>query len=208
MVAFALSIFGNAEYVSADSFSAQIDALQKQINALNAEKKVISEKANTLANKVAELQNEQDLLQAEINLNVAKKDDLTVKIEENTIKLDNQQKSLAQMLVDLHFEGEADALKILAGSKSISDYANICGSYLNTLNSGKVTLQNYVGELNYCINQLNNFVASNNLTNKNMNIQPCKTLNPRMRIDGMAAILNAYTVLKNNETEYRALIND
>ena len=118
-----LMIFGPSNNVSADNFSAQIDALQKQINELAGQKKVISEKADTLANKVAELQNEQKLLQAEIDLNNTKKEDLTAKINENTKKLDNQQKSLAQMLVDLYFEGDIDTLKILAGSKSISDYA-------------------------------------------------------------------------------------
>ena len=123
VMAFSLSIFGTESQVSADSFSDQIDALQKKINSLNAEKKIISQKANTLANKVAELQNEQRKLQAEIDLNNAKKNDLTEKIAENTKKLNNQQKSLAQMLVDIHFEAEPDALKILAGSKSISDYA-------------------------------------------------------------------------------------
>ncbi len=39
---------------------------------------------------------------------------------------------------------------------------------------------------------------------KNGNIQPCKGKNPRMRIDGFAALLNAYVVYKNNIETYHA----
>lgn len=41
---------------------------------------------------------------------------------------------------------------------------------------------------------------------KNDNIQPIKTSKPRRRIDGTAALLDAYTVLQNNINEYMSLI--
>ncbi|HGT0264866.1 TPA: terminase large subunit [Clostridioides difficile] len=41
---------------------------------------------------------------------------------------------------------------------------------------------------------------------KNENIQPCKTNNRRKRIDLAAALLNAYTTLKNHDTEYQNMI--
>lgn len=41
---------------------------------------------------------------------------------------------------------------------------------------------------------------------KNLNIQPCKTNNQRRRIDGAAALLNAYVVLQDKLQEYQTLI--
>lgn len=41
---------------------------------------------------------------------------------------------------------------------------------------------------------------------KNDNIQPIKTSKPRRRIDGTAALLDAYVVLQNNMNEYMSLI--
>ena len=39
-------------------------------------------------------------------------------------------------------------------------------------------------------------------TNKNGNIQPAKGKNPRARIDGAAALLNAYVIYKKHEEDY------
>lgn len=41
---------------------------------------------------------------------------------------------------------------------------------------------------------------------RNDNIQPCKTSNPRKRIDGGASLLDAYTVLENCKDDYLQLI--
>ncbi|WP_289087393.1 terminase large subunit [uncultured Veillonella sp.] len=41
---------------------------------------------------------------------------------------------------------------------------------------------------------------------RNDNIQPCKTSNPRKRIDGFASLLDAYTVLEQNREDYMNLI--
>lgn len=41
---------------------------------------------------------------------------------------------------------------------------------------------------------------------RNGNIQPCKTSNPRKRIDGFASLLDAYTVLEENKEDYMNII--
>ena len=43
-------------------------------------------------------------------------------------------------------------------------------------------------------------------TDKNLNIQPCKSKNQRRRIDGTAALLNAYVVLQDKMADYQNLI--
>ena len=49
--------------------------------------------------------------------------DLKIKIKENEQKLRDKQEGLADLLVKMHFEGDAEPIKILAGSSSISDLA-------------------------------------------------------------------------------------
>jgi phage terminase large subunit-like protein len=44
-------------------------------------------------------------------------------------------------------------------------------------------------------------------SDKNGNIQPCKGKNPRARIDGAAALLNAYVIYKKHEEEYLSDVN-
>jgi len=62
------------------------------------------------------------------------------------------------------------------------------------------------------INYGNNPILKWNLTNvkadidKNGNMQPTKALNAKQRIDGFAAMLNAYTVFLNHKEEYLNLI--
>jgi phage terminase large subunit-like protein len=41
---------------------------------------------------------------------------------------------------------------------------------------------------------------------KNQNIQPCKTNNQRRRIDGLAALLDAYVILQDRYDEYQSRI--
>lgn len=41
---------------------------------------------------------------------------------------------------------------------------------------------------------------------KNMNIQPCKTKNQRRRIDGFAALLDAYVIYQNHMEDYNSMI--
>lgn len=63
------------------------------------------------------------------------------------------------------------------------------------------------------VNYNNNPITKWCLTNvradvdKNDNIQPAKTSNPRRRIDGFASMLNAYVIYLNEEDDYLRLIN-
>ena len=43
---------------------------------------------------------------------------------------------------------------------------------------------------------------------KNGNIQPCKTSKPIRRIDGMAALLDAYVVHQDKQSEYLGMGHD
>lgn len=62
------------------------------------------------------------------------------------------------------------------------------------------------------INYQNSPILKWNLSNvsidvdKNGNIQPCKPINPRRRIDGFAGLLNAYVTLERHYEDYLALI--
>lgn len=79
--------------------------------------------AQTLEGEVARLNAEIESLEADIAKNQAIADDLSAQISENENKLDLQQTALAKLLVDVHFEGEPDAIVLLAGSNSLSDLA-------------------------------------------------------------------------------------
>ena len=94
---------------------AEKEAMEKATNATNA--------AKTLEGEVARLNDEISALQARIKASEARSEDLKVLIAENTKKLKDQQAALANMLVEAHFEGQPEAIMILAGSSSISDYA-------------------------------------------------------------------------------------
>ena len=62
------------------------------------------------------------------------------------------------------------------------------------------------------INYQNSPILKWNLSNvavdvdKNGNIQPCKPINPRRRIDGFSGLLNAYVTLERHYEDYLALI--
>ena len=82
-----------------------------------------SSSASTLEGEVQRLNNEISALEAKIVANQAVADDLASQIETNQAKLKEQQAALAEILVNSHFEEQPDAVMVLAGSNSISDYA-------------------------------------------------------------------------------------
>lgn len=92
--------------------------------ASEAERKAASYAANaeTLEGEVERLNAEIYSLQAEIESNQAVADDLAVQIALNEEKLELQQTALAKLLVSIHFDKEPDAIILLAGSNSLSDY--------------------------------------------------------------------------------------
>lgn len=79
--------------------------------------------AQTLEGEVERLNAEIRSLEAEIAANQAVANDLSEQITINEAKLELQQSALAKLLVNLHFENEADAITLLASSSSLGDFA-------------------------------------------------------------------------------------
>lgn len=98
-----------------EAAAAEDAAREKANNATSA--------ANTLADEVERLNDEIAMYEARIATNTATAEDLSVEIQKNLEKLTLQQEALAGMLVDIHFDEQPEAIMILAGSSSISDYA-------------------------------------------------------------------------------------
>lgn len=88
-----------------------------------AEANSYNQMANSVAAQIAALNSEISALNAEIAANEAKVQELNVEIEKNEKKLADNQAALAEMLIDMHFDSDSEPITILAGSKSISDYA-------------------------------------------------------------------------------------
>jgi phage terminase large subunit-like protein len=88
---------------------------------------------------------------------------------------------------------------------------------METVHQGKKTLSSPMKNLgadleakkiNYDNNPILKWCLSNTSieTDKNLNIQPCKTKNQRKRIDGLASLLDAYVVLELHYDDYKNLI--
>ncbi|PGQ52671.1 terminase large subunit [Bacillus cereus] len=62
--------------------------------------------------------------------------------------------------------------------------------------------------INYNNNPITKWCLSNTAVeiDKNLNIQPCKTSNQRRRIDGTAALLNAYVIMQDKWNDYHNMI--
>lgn len=79
--------------------------------------------ADEYQNKVQQLSLEIASLNAEIAESEAYANELKQQIEETQAKLDEQQTALADLLVQIHFETKAEPITLLAGARSLSDYA-------------------------------------------------------------------------------------
>jgi len=99
----------------------------------------------------------------------------------------------------------------------VEDMTGYFGDVMTPVIQGKKTLSNPMRLLgahldSKLINYNNNPITKWCLTNtsididKNDNIQPCKTSNSRRRIDGTAAMLDAFVVLCDNKDDYTNLI--
>ncbi len=87
-------------------------------NAANA-----ANTANAFQSRVYELNAEIARKELEIAETTAKVNDLKKQIEETEAKLNAEQEALVELLVNMHFEGDAEPITILAGASSISDLA-------------------------------------------------------------------------------------
>ena len=79
--------------------------------------------ANEYQAKVNQLQAEVSNMSAQIAESEARAEDLQRQIEATEKKLHEQQAILADLLVQIHFDSKTEPIAILAGSNTISDYA-------------------------------------------------------------------------------------
>ena len=103
--------------------SAECQAAVAKEQEANRNAASASASANMFQAKVNELNMqiaETELMIAETKAQV---DDLNVQIAATEKKLSDEQEALAELLVNMHFEGDAEPITILAGSVSISDLA-------------------------------------------------------------------------------------
>ncbi|MBR2725231.1 CHAP domain-containing protein [Candidatus Saccharibacteria bacterium] len=84
----------------------------KAESSANAYQMKVNELSVVIAGKEAEI--------AETEVNIK---ELKQKIEETEEKLQEEQEALATLLVNMHFESDAEPIKVLAGANSISDLA-------------------------------------------------------------------------------------
>lgn len=94
-----------------------------------------------------------------------------------------------------HFGGES-MIPIRQGKKTLSSTMHLLGAAL----SQKMVIYNN--------NPIDKWCLTNTSVDmdRNGNIQPKKTRNPRRRIDGTSALLNAYVVLNENQQSYANMI--
>ena len=82
-----------------------------------------TKKAETVGEIIKQLDSEISQLNASIAENEAKIAELNVEIQKTEKKLAENQAALAEMLINMHFNSDSEPITILAGSKSISDFA-------------------------------------------------------------------------------------
>ena len=97
-------------------------AVEKEQEA-NRNAAAANSSANMFQAKVQELNIEIAGRQLEIAETTAQVEDLNNQIKETEAKLKEEQTALAELLVNMHFEGDAEPIQILAGANSISDLA-------------------------------------------------------------------------------------
>ena len=101
----------------------ECEAAKVNMQANQSEAKQYTDKAESVNQVISQLDAEINNLSAEIAANEAKVTELNTEIEANEKKLSETQAALAEMLVNMHFSGDSEPITILAGSKTISDYA-------------------------------------------------------------------------------------
>ncbi len=121
------SVFINNQSADAISKACQNSAACRE--AVEKEKEATknaasaAQTANAYQAKVGELTVEVAKKEAEIAETEAEIKDLKGQIAETEARLAEEQEALAELLVNMHFESDAEPIKILAGASSISDLA-------------------------------------------------------------------------------------
>ena len=119
-------IFGNVSArgisLACKNSQACLDAVAKEEEA-NRNAASSAQSANAYQIKVNELSVEIAHKESEIAQSEAEVETLKDKIGETEKRLVSEQEALAELLVNMHFESDAEPIRILAGSTSISDLA-------------------------------------------------------------------------------------
>lgn len=111
-----------AEAISlACSLSPECRAAAEREEQANKNAAAASNTANMFQLKVLELNSQIASMRRQIADTEAQVKDLKEQIAETEKKLAEEQDALAELLINMHFEGDAEPITILAGSSSISD---------------------------------------------------------------------------------------
>ena len=114
----------SAEAISpACANSADCMAAVKKEQEANENAAAAQNTSNMYQNKVNELNIQIAAAERLIAESKARVSELNAQIKETEAKLNDEQEALAELLIDMHFEGDSEPITILAGSSSISDLA-------------------------------------------------------------------------------------
>ena len=80
-------------------------------------------KANSVSETISQLDSEISSLNSQIATNEAKIAELNTAIKQNEAKLAEDQAALVELLISMHFNSDSEPISVLAGSQSISDFA-------------------------------------------------------------------------------------
>ena len=111
-----------AEAISlACSKSPECRAAAEREEQANKNAAAASNSANMFQLKVMELNSQIAAMRRQIADTVAQVEDLKDQIAKTEKRLKDEQDALAELLINMHFEGDAEPITILAGASSISD---------------------------------------------------------------------------------------
>ncbi|MDO5481245.1 MAG: hypothetical protein Q4F60_02790 [Candidatus Saccharibacteria bacterium] len=103
--------------------SEKCKAAQKALSEATEAEEAANKNVDTLEEKIKQLEANIRTMEASIEANEEIKQSLAEKIVETQKVLEEQQNALAELLVEIHFEKEVDPITLLAGSNSLSDFA-------------------------------------------------------------------------------------
>ena len=121
-VLFSVFAVNSKAYMCKDDNEACKEAM-KNMNQNRAVAATNIRDANSVAARIKEIDSNIAALNAKIAANEARIKELDEEIAKNEKKLADTQAALAEMLIDAHFSSGTEPISLLAGSSSISDYA-------------------------------------------------------------------------------------
>lgn len=121
-VLFSVFAVNSSAYICKTGDTACEEAMSN-MNQNRGEAKANTREANSVAERIRQIDANIAALNAKIVANEARINELNTEIEKNEKKLADNQAALAEMLIDMHFSSGTEPISLLAGSTSISDYA-------------------------------------------------------------------------------------